>query len=189
MSAETKDEFPSAAETPAGAASPPATESASPEAAAELLARKEKEIERLRGEILYDRAELENFKKRTERRFQDALLFAAEPLVRDILPVLDNLERALSHAGEPGNGCAAVIDGVGHVLTQLRETLARHGVVPVEAEGARFDPHVHEALAQVPGEEDNKVASVHERGYLLHGRLLRPAKVVVSRVAAPPKNG
>lgn len=129
--------------------------------------------------FLRERAETENFKKRMMREKADALRFASEPLVRDLLPVVDNLERAVEHAD--GNG-QSVIEGVRLVLKSLLETLERHGVKRIEAAGQSFDPARHEAMAQVesPEHAPNQVVDQHQSGYLMHDRLLRPALVTVS---------
>ena len=137
-------------------------------------------IEELKRELLYQAAELENFKRRTENRYRDMIRAAPEPLVRDLLPVVDNLERALTHTEDAGG---ALAEGIGHILSHLKSVLLNHGVEEVEAEGKKFDPNFHEALAQMPGPEDGMVLSVHEKGYLYKGKLLRPAKVIVSRAA------
>jgi molecular chaperone GrpE len=129
--------------------------------------------------FLRERAELENFKKRTQRETTEALRFASEPLIRELLPVVDNLERALEH-GE-GNG-QSVLDGVRLVLKSLLGVLERYGVKRIEAVGQPFDPSRHEAMAQVESaeHEPNQVIEQHHTGYLLHDRLLRPALVTVS---------
>ena len=129
--------------------------------------------------FLRERAELENFKKRMQREKAEALRFACEPLIRDILPVVDNLERAVEHGA--GNG-QSVIDGVRLVLKSFLDVLDRHGVTRVDAVGQPFDPSRHEAMAQVESaeHEPNRVVEQHHRGYLLHDRLLRPALVTVS---------
>ncbi len=156
----------------------------------EILGEKDAELDQLRAELLYQRAELENFKRRTEKRYGEALEYAAEALLKDLLPGLDNLERALAHAREGGPGSFdALLEGLDHVLVSFREALGRHGVAPVVSDGARFDPAVHDALAQVAGEEDGWVGETYEKGYLLKGRLLRPAKVTVTKVAAPSGDG
>ena len=130
--------------------------------------------------FLRERAELENFKKRMQREKADALRFACEPLIRDLLPVVDNLERAVEHGA--GNG-QSVLDGVRLVLKSFLDVLDRHGVKRVDAVGEPFDPSRHEAMAQVESaeHEPNRVVAQHHRGYLLHDRLLRPALVTVSR--------
>lgn len=129
--------------------------------------------------FLRERAELENFKKRMQRENAEALRFACEPLIRDILPVVDNLERAVEHGA--GNG-QSVLDGVRLVLRSLLDVLDRHGVKRVDAVGEPFDPSRHEAMAQIESadHEPNRVVAQHHRGYLLHDRLLRPALVTVS---------
>jgi molecular chaperone GrpE len=171
---------------PQGQELPPAGESN----AGQELAEKDAQIAALRQELLYLRAEFENFRKRTEKRYRDALDFATEPMAKDLLPVVDNLDRALAHAKDAGpDSLEALTDGVGHVLSQLQQVLESHGVFAVPAQDERFDPNVHESLAQIPGEEDNRVVEVYEKGYLLKGRLLRPAKVVISKVATLPGDG
>ena len=155
-----------------------------------ILAEKDAQIDQLRSEILYQRAELDNFKKRTEKRYREALDYATEGLLKDLLPVLDNLERAVEHGRQAGvEGLQPLLEGLGHVIAQFQEVLGRHGAEPVASHGARFDPSVHDALAQVPGSEDGLVADTFERGYTLKGRLLRPAKVTVTRVAPPEGDG
>lgn len=140
----------------------------------------ELEVEEARKAYLYERAELENFKKRTQRERAEAMRYATEPLIRDLLPVVDNLERALQHAK---SGEQSIIEGVGLVLKILMEALARHGVSRVEAVGEVFDPARHEAVAHVESAEHeaNRVTEQHQVGYLLHERLLRPALVSVGR--------
>ncbi len=177
-------EAPETAETQAG------PDEASEPSAEELLARRTAELEEAQKRVLYLAAELENYKKRTEKRLKEAVEYGAEGLLKDLLPVLDNLERAVDHARQTGSeGFEALLEGLGHVLQQFRDALARHGVEPVPGEGEPFDPYVHEAMAQVPGEENGKVHQVFEKGYRLKGRLLRPAKVVVTKVAPPQGDG
>ncbi len=150
------------------------------------------ELERLRNEaaanydrFLRERAEVENFKKRVQREKVDAIRFATEPLVRDLLPVVDNLERALAHCG-PSD--AAVREGLELVLKSLLEVLARNNVKRIEAEGTAFDPAYHEAIGQAdsPEHPPNTVTQQHQVGYLLNDRLLRPALVTVSAREAVP---
>jgi molecular chaperone GrpE len=133
---------------------------------------------------LRERADLENFKKRMQRDRAEALRFASEALIRELLPVVDNLERAIAHRS--GNE-ESVIEGVQMVLRALMDVLERHGVTRIEAEGAAFDPAKHQALAHVhaPDREPNQVVEQHQRGYQLHERLLRPALVTVSGGGAP----
>jgi len=129
--------------------------------------------------FLRERAELENFKKRMQREKAEALRFASEPLIRELLPVVDNLERAIEHGAGDGK---SVLEGVRLVLKSFHDVLDRHGVKPIEAIGEPFDPSRHEAMAQVESteHEPNRVVEQLHRGYLLHDRLLRPALVTVS---------
>jgi molecular chaperone GrpE len=134
--------------------------------------------------FLRERAELENFKKRMQRETAEALRFACEPLIRELLPVVDNLERAAEHAPDDG---PAILEGVRLVLKAFVAVLDRYGVRGVDALGEPFDPSRHQAMAQVESAEDepNRVVEQHHRGYLLHDRLLRPALVTVSRRKQP----
>ncbi len=140
----------------------------------------ELEVEEARKAYLYERAELENFKKRVQREQADLMRFATEPLVRDLLPVVDNLERALQHAKA---GEQSIIQGVELTLKMFLDALQRHGVTRVEAIGEVFDPALHEAVAHLASEEHdaNRVIEQHQVGYMLHDRLVRPALVSVSR--------
>lgn len=128
---------------------------------------------------LRERAELENFKKRMQREKSEALRFAQEPLLRELLAIVDNLERALAHAQ---SGAESVAEGVQLVLKSLHDTLARHGVERVDAQGGMFDPNLHEAIGQSnhPDAAPGAVTEQHQVGYTLHSRLLRPALVTVN---------
>ncbi len=163
-----------------------APQSAQSSADAELAGLRERirelelEVEEARKAYLYERAELENFKKRMQRERAELLRYASEPLIRDLLPVVDNLERALQHAR---SGEQSIIEGVELTLKMFLEALSRHGVSRVEAAGEVFDPTRHEAVAHVESAEHeaNRVTEQHQVGYLLHDRLLRPALVSVGR--------
>lgn len=144
------------------------------------LQQKEEEARANYDRFLRERAELENFRKRTQRDTAEALRFACEPLIRELLPVVDNLERALEHAD--GNG-QSVLEGVRLVLKSLLDILERHGVKRLQALGELFDPSRHQAMAEVESSEHepNHVVEQHHTGYLLHDRLLRPALVTVAK--------
>jgi molecular chaperone GrpE len=150
----------------------------------EQLRAAEEETRRQHDRYLRERADAENFKKRLQREKAEALRFACEPLIRELLPVVDNLERALAH--DEG---ASIRDGVRIVLEALVGVLSAHGVRRVDAVGHPFDPAKHQALAQVDSPETppNYVVEQHHSGYFLHDRLLRPALVSVSgrKQAAP----
>jgi molecular chaperone GrpE len=130
-----------------------------------------------------ERADLENMKRRAAREKADLAKFASEGVLRDLLPVVDNLERAVAHT-EGADG--ALLSGVKLVLKSLQDVLERHNVKRVVARGALFDPAEHEAVAQIESavHEPNAVVDEHQAGYRLHDRLLRPAMVTVAK--APP---
>lgn len=156
-----------------------------------LLAKlSEKEAEAKENYELFvrERAELENFKRRMQREQAESFRFANEPLVRDLLPVLDNLERAVSHAQGGGNG-QLLIEGVTLVVRSFVDTLEKYGVTRVSGKGELFDPAKHEAMAQVEIAEvaPNTVVDEYCPTYFLHGRLLRPALVTVAKVPAGEK--
>jgi molecular chaperone GrpE len=158
---------------------------------AQLLAKlSEKEAEAKANYDLFvrERAELENFKRRMQREQAESFRFANEPLVRDLLPVLDNLERAVSHAQGGGNG-QPLVEGVTLVVRSFLDTLEKHGVTRVSGKGELFDPAKHEAMAQVESAEvaPNTVVDEYCPAYLLHGRLLRPALVTVAKAPAEEK--
>jgi len=148
---------------------------------AELAAARE-EARQANERWLRERADGENLKKRVARERGDAVRFGTESLVRDLLPVVDNLERAVQAAQGGGNG-APLVEGVTLVLKALLDVLGRHGVTRVEARGAQFDPTHHEAVAHVESakHEANAVIEEHQPGYRLHERLLRPALVTVAK--------
>jgi molecular chaperone GrpE len=134
--------------------------------------------------LLRTAAEFDNFKKRAAKERDDAQKFGIERLLKDFLPVADNLERALDHAEE--HDLRQVIEGVKLVQKLLETTLARHGVTGFSALGQPFDPTLHEALMQQESDAPpGTVVSEMSRGYKLNERLVRPAAVVVAR----PRSG
>ena len=141
------------------------------------------EVERERDEYLNDlkrvAADFENYRKRVARDQEGLVARAHERLVKELLPVLDDLERSLEAAAEHEE--AKLEEGVRLVHRELVEALAREGLVEVETDG-QFDPHVHEALlSQSSEQEDGSVIEVLQKGYRLGDRVLRPARVVVSQ--------
>jgi molecular chaperone GrpE len=127
-------------------------------------------------------AELDNYRKRAIREKADAIKYGNENLLRDILPLVDNLDRALEHVSNSDN-FEAFKEGLKMLHEQLLCCLQKHGVEMIDTVGKVFDPNVHEAMLQVESNEHeaSKVVSEFERGYLLNGRLLRPAKVCVCK--------
>ena len=141
------------------------------------------EVERERDEYLNDlkrvAADFENYRKRVARDQEGLVARAHERLVKELLPVLDDLERALEAAAQHEE--AKLEEGVQLVHRELVEALVREGLVEVETDG-QFDPHVHEALLSQPSEqEEGSVMEVLQKGYRLGDRVLRPARVVVSQ--------
>ena len=141
------------------------------------------EVERERDEYLNDlkrvAADFENYRKRVARDQEGLVARAHERLVKELLPVLDDLERSLEAVAQHEE--AKLEEGVRLVHRELVEALAREGLVEVETDG-QFDPHVHEALLSQPSEqEDGSVIEVLQKGYRLGDRVLRPARVVVSQ--------
>lgn len=146
------------------------------------LQEKEAEVKAHYDLFLRERADLENFKRRMQREKGEALRFANEPLIRDLLPILDNLERAVAHAQGGGNS-QPLVEGVSLVLRSFLDMVEKYGVSRVSAKGQLFDPAKHEAMAQVENNEvvPNTVVDEYAPAYLLHDRLLRPALVVVAK--------
>jgi len=132
-------------------------------------------------QVLRAHAELENYRKRANRLLEEERKYAPLPLMRDLLPILDNLERAIRSASQDG-GAAGLLEGVTMVVQQLSTILQQHHCRRIEAQGAVFDPHVHEALAQVASDQvpPGTVLDVALPGYRLHDRVIRPSQVLVS---------
>jgi molecular chaperone GrpE len=149
------------------------------------LRAKLQEAEQKRDEYLYlaqrTRADFENYQKRMKRDQAEERRYAQAPLAADLLPALDNLERATAAAEQAGEK-GPLVQGVAMVHTQLLDILRRHGVTRIEAQGQPFDPNCHQAVSQQPSKEHPPmtVVQVLEPGYRIHDRVLRPARVVVS---------
>jgi molecular chaperone GrpE len=153
------------------------------------------EVERLREELaartrearqheeraLRTMAEFDNARKRAQREREEHTRFANESLIRDLLPVLDNLDRALQ-AARAEAAAPALTSGVELIQREFLRVLEKFGVTPFSAVGERFDPERHEAIARVASASHDEMAVVSEttRGYLMHGRVLRPAAVTVA---------
>jgi len=135
--------------------------------------------------LLRTAAEFDNFRKRAVKEKEDVQRFGIERLLKDFLPVMDNLERALDHAEQ--HDPRQVIEGVRLVQKLFENTLAKHGVLGFSALGKPFDPGMHEALMQQDSDEPaGTVVSEMARGYKLNERLVRPAAVVVAKPRTPP---
>ncbi len=157
----------------------------SPEALREALAAKTQEAERLQGRLLRLHAEFENYKKRMVREKAEFLKFAHEGLILEFLPILDNLERALASARAEA-GSTPLLEGLEMIARLFRSVLEKAGVRPMEARGQPFDPGYHQAVAQVESSDQdaNLVVEEIQKGYLIEGRVLRPAMVKVSRAVS-----
>jgi molecular chaperone GrpE len=142
------------------------------------------ELERFKDLALRTQADFENFRKRSIREREDAVKFANGSLLERLIPVIDNFELGLSAARAEGEG-SPVFKGMEMVARQLAEFLSQAGVEPVEAEGAAFDPNLHEAVGQLESETvpEGNVARQLRKGYRLRERLLRPATVMISKGA------
>lgn len=135
-----------------------------------------KELEEIRDRLLRSAADYDNAKKRLAKEREEFIRFSQERLLRELLPILDNFERALAHT--PASEKSPVLAGVQLIWKQLLEILTAQGLKRISSEGQVFDPHLHEAVDQVE-EEGPEGVVVHEivPGYFLHDRVLRPAKV------------
>jgi molecular chaperone GrpE len=138
------------------------------------------ELEETRQQVLRLSADFENFRRRTRQEKEDLQKFATKKLLVDLLPVVDNLERALTAVS--GQQSDELLTGVDMVRRQLLGVLEQHGVTVMETVGQAFDPNLHEAVMQTPveGQEAGLVAEEFQRGYWLAGRVLRPAMVKVT---------
>jgi len=130
------------------------------------------------------RAEFENFKKRMQKEKSDLIKFGNESLLKVMLPTLDNLARAIDH-GRSAKENSSLLEGVEITQKQFFSTLERFGVKPIQAVGEIFDPEKHEAVSQQESDQEpSRVIAEVEKGYFFHNRLLRPAKVIVSKAKA-----
>lgn len=157
------------------------------------------EVEALKDRALRAMAEVENVRKRLERERDDARTYSVTRFAREMLTVADNLNRALSAfppdvRAKTDDSVKAVLDGVEATGRELSAALARNGVKPIAAEGQKFDPNLHQAIAEVPTRDapPGTVVSVVQDGYLIGDRLLRPAMVTVAKAGGStpsPGNG
>lgn len=160
----------------------------SSEQAADAVASKDplettrEEMSRLKDVLMRTAADFDNFRKRSRREIEDARKGGREELLKELLPVFDNLERAVASA-QKASDIKSMADGVAMVLRQFQDTLTRTGITRVPAVGAPFDPQVHDAIQQVESDEHppGTVVAEVQPGYLQGDRLLRAAMVVVSK--------
>lgn len=166
----------------------------------EDLKKKVDELEALRQKFLLSAADYENAKKRNARERDDFIKFSQERILKELLPVMDNFERAVNHANAASANASAyealrqnltmVISGVERVQKQLTDILKMHGLKRIETQGQIFNPHFHEAVAHVSEEgKEDQIVDELEPGYMLHDRLLRAAKVRVRVSPQPTPSG
>jgi len=172
------------AAAPAAEAQPPSTEAVatqqpalSPEDAQTIARERDDYYDRL----LRKTAEFDNYRKRVERERREQAEYAAADVLAELLPLVDDMERAL--LADPNAGADAYRKGVELIHKQMLDLLRRRGVTPIEAVGHQFDPHLHQAVTHevVPGHPEGEVVEEFRRGYKLRDRLLRPAMVKVAK--------
>ena len=147
-----------------------------------LLEEKEKNIKTLQEKILYLQADFENFKKLKTKEKVETLKFGNEALIKEFIPVVDNLEMALNHATNTDD-YKSILEGVKLTLNEFLKVLEKAGVTRIDAVGKKFDPNLHEAFYQEERDdiEPDTVISEFQKGYLLNERLIRPSRVVLSK--------
>jgi len=136
-------------------------------------------------------ADFENYKKRAQRQMDDHRKYSNTELIKDLLPIIDNLERAVeAQKQSPEGSGACMAEGVEMTLNEIKNVLKKYDVTPVEANGKPFDPNYHEAMMQEdrPDLPENTVVNELQKGYLLHDRLIRPSMVVVSKGGSTNKS-
>jgi len=167
-------------DAPSSADEQPRPESMAP--AEDPLERAQAEAARLKDQLLRLAADFDNFKKRSRRELEDVRKMAREDVLRDLLPVFDNLERATAHAAQ-ATDVTALSEGIGMVMRQFTDTLGKLGVERIQALGTPFDPAIHEAVQHLETAEHapGSVAVELQAGYRAGDRVLRPAMVVVAK--------
>ncbi len=146
------------------------------------------ELRVVQDQYLRTLADMDNLRKRTQREKEDLAKYANENILREILPVVDNLERAVEHAEQTAGG-EGLLEGVQMTLEQFSQVLSRSGIEPVLSIGIPFDPAHHQAMGQIETEDYpvNCVAQEMQKGYLLNQRLLRPSMVMIAKAPVKPE--
>lgn len=154
----------------------------------EQMAAQLREWMEIKDRLLRQAAEFENAKKRLQREKEEFLKFAHQRFVSELLPILRGLDRVIHHGAAPNGVKDPLVEGVELVIKQIGRVLEAHGVKRVETVGKMFDPHVHEAVAHINSDRpEETIIEETEPGFLLHDRLIHPAKVIVSK--GPPESG
>ena len=156
---------------------------------ASLLKEKEEELHKEHDRLLRALAEYENYKKRMAREKADFLKFSNESFIKELLPVLDNLELSLEHARSE-KSADAITEGIELVKKEFLRKLEKFGLSAIAARGEKFDPARHEAVAQIETSQhpENTVVDELQKGYFIHDRLLRPARVTVAKSPKAPED-
>ena len=167
----------------------PAAEDVIPEVE-EGLVQLQSELAAAKDQALRTQAEMQNLRRRVERDVENAHKYALEKFVGELLPVVDNLERAIQTMDGSSDDIKPISEGVELTLKSFQDVLVRFKVEAVDPKGQMFDPELHQAMSllEVPGETPNTVIDVFQKGYTLNGRLVRPAMVVVAK-AVPNNTG
>ncbi len=167
--------------TAADTGKPAGSESAKKTSSAEEIKQLEEKAADFQDRLLRTQADLENFRRRVYRDQEEARKYESFRIVRDILPALDGLQRAVASAEQTGD-LQNLLEGIRMVSQQFKDILKSHSAEPIEAIGKPFDPNEHEALTQIPSAdcEPMTVLQVVEMGYRLHDRVVRPTRVIVS---------
>jgi molecular chaperone GrpE len=154
----------------------------------ELMAKLEEDLNAARDAALRAQADAQNIKRRAEQDVEKARKFALESFCKELLPVVDNLERTLAVTAGHDESVKPIIEGVELTLKSLTDALRKFNIEPVDPQGEPFDPQLHQAMSLVenPDVEPNTVIAVMQKGYTLNARLVRPAMVMVSKAPAAP---
>ena len=149
----------------------------------EKVAAMEEEVAAIKDQMVREQAETQNIRKRMQSEVEKARKFALDKFAEDLLQVMDNLERAIDNAGDD-EAVKPIVEGVELTRKSFVDILAKYNVEQLDPHGEPFDPQLHEAMTMVPNPdmEPNSVMDVFQKGYVLNGRLIRPARVVVSKV-------
>ncbi len=139
-------------------------------------------IAELEDKLLRTQAELENFRKRSRREIEENFRYREIDLLRDILPILDSVSRAIE-ASKKVADVESLVSGFEMTSQQVLKVLASHGCSPIQTDGKQFDPSMHDAILQqeVPGSQPGAILAVASRGFMLHDRVVRPAQVIVAK--------
>jgi len=177
-------ESPEATEAPEAAAATPEAEDAEP-TLDEMVGQLQDDLMAAQDSVLRAQADAQNTKRRAEQDIEKARKFALERFAGDLLPVIDNLERALESAAGDNDAIKSIAEGVELTRKGLLDAMKKYNIETVDPAGEPFDPQLHQAMSMVenPDVEPNTVIAVMQKGYTLNGRLIRPAMVMVSKAA------